>query len=241
MRGSKILSWIVLGALTLGVLAMLSLVMYQQGVTANESKAQQAEITALQAGLKEANSRLEAQGEAPVPVPEVDDAADPPVVPLAPTQAQILSAFNVWCDLNTCRGKDGEDGDDAPAMTREEIFAGFSEWCSTDPRCVGQTGADGADSTVPGPQGRPPTPEEILAAVEVVCEGSDLCRGDAGKDGTNGTNGSDGRGIAKVECHTTGDWIFTYTDGTATTVPGPCRVVQPTPTPTPTASITKGR
>jgi hypothetical protein len=230
MRGSKVLSWVVLGSLALGVVLMLGLVTYRQGVSAEESAQQHAEIVALQAGLDEANARLEAEGAAPVPVPSVEPGADAPVVPIAPTQDQILSAFDVWCDLRSCDGSDGADGEDAPAMTREQIFAGFSQWCSTDPRCVG---TDGADSTVPGPAGRPPTEAEVLAAVNTVCSTTDLCRGPAGKDGTDG---EDGRGIAKVECHTTGDWIFTWTDGTASTVTGPCRVMQPEPSPTATTT-----
>lgn len=227
----------------LALAVILLFVLNQLAAGDDERHQQAAQISALEAGLDEANARLEAQGEppVPVPVPDVSPGAETPVVPVAPTQAQILSAFDVWCDLRSCHGSDGKDGDDAPPMTRQQIFAGFTAWCSTDPRCVGQPGSDGADSTIPGPPGRPPTAEEILAAVEVVCEGSDLCRGPAGKDGTHGTNGSDGRGIAKVECHTTGDWIFTYDDGTATTVEGPCRVAQPSPTPTPTPTTTKGQ
>lgn len=240
MRGSKVLSWVVLGAITTAVVAMLGLVMYQQGVSAHDSEMQQAEITALQAGLDEANARLEAGGEQPVPVPSVEPGADPPVIPLGPTQDQILTAFDIWCDLESCHGSDGKDGKDAPPMTQKQIFTGFSEWCSTDPRCVGMPGApgaDGEDSTIPGPPGRPPTPQEVLDAVKVVCADG-ACVGPAGRDGTNG---SDGRGIAKTECHTTGDWIITYTDGTAGTTPGPCRVVQPSPQPSPTATTTKGR
>lgn len=240
MRGSKVLSWVVLGAITTAVVAMLGLVMYQQGVSAHDREMQQAEITALQAGLDEANARLEAGGEQPVPVPSVEPGADPPVIPLGPTQDQILTAFDIWCDLESCHGSDGEDGEDAPPMTQKQIFTGFSEWCSTDPRCVGMPGApgaDGEDSTIPGPPGRPPTPQEVLDAVKVVCADG-ACVGPAGKDGSNG---SDGRGIAKTECHTTGDWIITYTDGTAGTTPGPCRVVQPSPQPSPTATTTKGR
>jgi hypothetical protein len=197
---------------------------------AQERATQHAEIVALQAGLQEANARLEAQGEQPVDVPVVETGDEPPVVPIAPTQEQILAAFDVWCDLRSCRG---DDGDDAPPMTRAQIFAGFTAWCSTDPRCVGK---DGSDSTVPGPPGRAPTPEEILAAVEVVCA-------DGACDGEDGTNGKDGRGIADTECHTTGDWIITYDDGTASTRPGPCRVMEtsPSPSPAPTPTPMKGR
>lgn len=239
-KAVSVLSWTVPLAVMVALGLLLSIVLSRLDVGAAERDAQQAEITALQSGLAEANARLEAQGEPPVPVPETEPGDAPPVVPIAPTQTQILSAFDVWCDLRSCHGSDGDDGDDAPPMTQEQIFTGFATWCSTDPRCVGETGAtgdDGADSTTPGPPGRPPTAQEILAAVEVVCADG-ACVGPAGKDGKDGTAG---RGIEKVECHTTGDWIIHYTDGTAGTTPGPCRVMQPSPEPSPTANTTKGR
>jgi len=110
-------------------------------------------------------------------------------------------------------GADGADGSDG------------------EPGPTGPAGADGAD----GANGEP-GPEGAQGAT-----GPQGPAGPAGAAGPTGLQGADGRGIAKVECHSTGDWIFTYTDGTAATVPGPCRAVQPTPTPTPTASITKGR
>lgn len=227
---------LIMVALAAGVFWVLS----QFASDETELQRQAAEIAALEAGMEEANARLEAEGEQPVPVPSVDPGDDTPVVPIAPTQAQILSAFQVWCDQESCHGSDGEDGEDAPPMTRQQIFAGFTEWCSTDPRCVGKPGSDGADSTTPGPPGRAPTAEEILAAVEVVCA-NDACDGEDGTDGTNGTNGKDGRGFVDVECLSTGDWVFTLDDGTALTATGPCRAVQPSPTPTPTATTTKGR
>lgn len=198
MRGSKILSWVVLGSLALGLVLMLGLVAYRQGVATQENEQQHAEIVALQAGLDEANARLEAEGAAPVPVPSVDPGADAPVVPIAPSQEQILSAFDVWCDLHSCHGSDGSDGEngkDAPPMTQAQILAGFTEWCSTSDLCVGvdgTNGADGEDSTVPGPPGRPPTAEEVVAAVETVCGGSDLCRGPQGVHGVQGAQGIPG-------------------------------------------------
>jgi hypothetical protein len=92
---------------------------------------------------------------------------------------------------------------------------------------AGTAGDDGAPGTA-GPQG------------ETGQQGAQGPPGATGAKGDTGATGAQGRGIAKVECHSTGDWIITYTDGTAGTTPGPCRVVQPTPTPTPTASTTKG-
>jgi hypothetical protein len=179
---------------------------------AQERDTQHAEIVALQAGMDEANTRIEALGGQPVPVPTASPGTDAPVVPVGPTQEQILSAFDVWCDLRDCYGSDGTNGKDAPPMTRQQVLAAFSDWCSTNVLCVGK---DGDDSTVPGPAGRPPTAEEVQEAVQVVCGAdNELCTGPAG---------ADGRGIAKTECLETGDWIVTYTDGVADTEVGPCR------------------
>lgn len=70
----------------------------------------------------------------------------------------------------------------------------------------GKDGANGADSTVPGPTG-PVGPV-----------------GPAGATGAAGTNGVDGRGIQSMTCSEDGSWYITYTDGTAMSTPGPCRV-----------------
>lgn len=99
----------------------------------------------------------------------------------------------------------------------------------------GETGPPGADGE-PGTDGANGEPGADGADGTDGVDGQD---GAPGVNGTNGTNGKDGRGIAKVECHSTGDWIFTFTDGTASTVTGPCRAVQSSPSPTPTT--TKGQ
>jgi hypothetical protein len=213
MLGSKILSWVVLGALTLGVVAMLSLVMYQQGISANESEAQQAEITALQAGLDEANTRLEAQGEPPVPVPEVEpDGTQPQIIIGEPGPRGFTGASGPQGRT----GPPGEIGPRGPLGPRGP---------------AGADGLDGANGT-DGVDGEPGTPG---------ADGADGADGAPGADGADGADGAPGRGITKVECRTSpdvpndgGDWIFTYTDGTTTTVAGPCRAITPTPTPTTT-------
>lgn len=220
MRAGRPRPWAWVFTIVVGVVlgAVLWLIFARLEAGAVERDAQQAAIVALQAGLQEANGRLEAQGSTPVAVPEVEPGDDPPVVPIAPTQEQILDAFDVWCDLRSCHG---DDGDDAAPMTQKQIFTSFAAWCSTDSRCVGK---DGADSTTPGPPGRAPLPDEILAAVKVVCADG-ACDGPAGKDG------KDGRGIQDVECLDTGDWVITLTDGSALTASGPCRAVEPSPSP----------
>jgi hypothetical protein len=230
MRGFKLMSWVVLAAMILLILVMLTIVIHRLDTGAFERDQQAAEISALQAGLDEANARLEDRGEEPVPVPDLEGSTPVPVMPVAPTQEQILSAFDVWCGENECRG---EDGDDAPRMTQAQLFEGFSTWCSTDPRCVGTPGTDGA-------KGRPPTAEEVLQAVRAVCETGDACRGPSGKDGSPGTPGKDAPRIVSAECVTrSNDLIFRMSDGTALTAANACS--PPAAAPTPAPATTKGK
>lgn len=241
-RGSRVLSWVVLGAVAFGIVIMLSLVMYQQGLNSHDSDRQQAEIAALQAGLDEANERLERRGEDPVPVPSVAPGADPraPQVIIGdqgpgPTPAQIAAAVSEYCSGGRCEGS---------GPTKAQVSAAVAEYCA-DGACRGEPGADAppAPAGKQGERGPGPTAEQIAAAVDAYCAAG-ACRGadgTNGSDGANGLPGKDGRGIAKTECHSTGDWIITYTDGTAGTTPGPCRVVQQAPTPTPSTTTTKGR
>lgn len=111
-------------------------------------------------------------------------------------------------------GPPGETGPRGPLGPRGETGAVGS---------VGATGETGPTGAI-GPQGEPGP------------QGDQGTAGAPGTTGAKGERGDDGRGIAKVECHTTGDWIFTYTDGTASTVTGPCRVMQPEPSPTATTT-----
>lgn len=60
--------------------------------------------------------------------------------------------------------------------------------------------------------------------------------GPAGKDGANGKDGAPGaagRGISSVACLDSGDWQFTFTDGTTQSVAGPCKVMTTLPDPAP--------
>lgn len=116
-------------------------------------------------------------------------------------------------------GKDGRDGKDGKSGL------------------PGQDGADGTDGT-DGANGAPATPVDGKDGTDGL-DGTNGTDGKDGRDGTDGAPGAPGRGIAKVECHSTGDWIITYTDGTAGTADGPCRVAQSAPSPT--ATTTKGR
>jgi len=242
---------LIMVALAAGVFWVLS----QFASDETELQRQAAEITALEAGLDEANSRLEAEGEQPVPVPSVDSEGTVDVIPIPPTPEQTSAAVADWFaahDLSLTPGY-SEAMQDAVAryLTRNPPPAGKDGSGPTDQQIadaaaaylIANPPADGTDGTN-GADGR--------GVVSAVLDGCDVVftytNGDTdrvgpicGKDGTNGSNGSDGRGIAKTECHTTGDWIITYTDGSAGTTPGPCRVVQPSPQPSPTASTTKGR
>jgi len=228
------------------VAAILLWILNQIEAGAQERDTQHAEIVALQSGLQEANARLEAQGESPVPVPTVGTDGEVSVVPIPPTQEETAAAVAAWFathDLSLTSGYSDAmqdavarylsrnppaPGKDAPPPADQQIAAAAATYLMAHPP------ADGTD-------GR--------GVAEVSFEGCDIVftYTDGATDrigpicGKDGTNGKDGRGFVEVECHTTGDWIFTWTDGTASTVPGPCRVSEPTPTPTPSASTTKGR
>lgn len=190
-------------AIASGVIWILS----QFAADDSELQRQAAEIAALEAGMEEANARLEAEGEQPVPVPSVAPGA-------GPQQPQIIL------------GERGPQGERGPAGVRGPQGRTGPPGETGPPGPIGQVGPDGAPGE-PGPAG------------EIGPQGPSGPEGPTGPAGVPGESGSDGRGIADIICHTTGDWIITLTDGTALTVDGPCRVPQPEPTPT--ATTTKGR
>jgi hypothetical protein len=242
---------LIMVALAAGVFWVLS----QFASDETELQRQAAEITALEAGLDEANSRLEAEGEQPVPVPSVDSEGTVNLVPVPPTSEQTSAAVADWFaarDLSLTPGyseamqdavaryltrNPPPAGKDGSGPTDQQIADAAAAYLIANPPADGVDGSNGAD-------GR--------GVVSAVLDGCDVVftytNGDTdrvgpicGNDGADGTNGSDGRGISDITCHTTGDWIITLTDGTALTVKGPCRAIQPEPTPTPSASTTKGR
>lgn len=103
------------------------------------------------------------------------------------------------------RGPRGFDGQDGKSVIGPRGPAGVD-------------GTDGADGeSVTGPQG--PAGESVVGP-----QGPAGPTGPAGKDGKDGATGPQGVGIATVTCQENGDWIFTLTDQTTITVPGPCRV-----------------
>lgn len=193
------------------------------------------QIESLSRTVQEANDRLEAVGEAPVPVPAAST---------APAQGQ--------------RGQDGVAGDTGPQgepgrpPTGAEIAAGVSMYCSVRIDCAGPAGQDGRPGTAgqdgtdgddgapgvagapgePGAPGRAPTAEEIAAAVAAFCgTPSSPCAGPkgdpgaAGMPGAPGAPGAPGRGIDRIECADDSQWRVYYTDDPSVgyPVPGPCR------------------
>lgn len=140
MRGFKLMSWVVLAAMILLILVMLTIVIHRLDTGASERDQQAAEISALQAGLDEANARLEARGEAPVPVPAGE--------PSAPQVVAIPGEDGADGERGPA-GKDGTDGAPGERGPRGEM---------------GPPGIDGAD----GAQGLPGRDAPRVVGVECV-------------------------------------------------------------------------
>lgn len=142
-------------------------------------------------------------------------------------------------------GADGKDGTDAPSLD--------------DLRPIIRAEVAKIPAPSDGQDGRTPSAEEVAAAITTLCggdcggpagadgkagvDGQDGVDGTDGRDGVDGTNGvdgkagqdgKDGRSITAVSCDAAGDWQITFSDGTTSTITGPCRVVTPEPTPDPT-------
>lgn len=123
---------------------------------------------------------------------------------VGPTDAQMDAALARYCSTRDC----------TPGPTQAQVAEALSDLCSkAGIRC---RGADGKDSTVPGP---PPTEAQMDATLARYCDARNECQGDAG---ANGLDGSDGRGILSTQC-TTGGWITEYTDGFVGSDSAPCR------------------
>jgi Collagen triple helix repeat (20 copies) len=103
----------------------------------------------------------------------------------------------------------------------------------------GLPGVNGPTGTT-GPTGELGGNGQNGAAGPAGADGSAGANGVDGTPGPAGANGTDGRGITSIECvdsaatvpptPVTSDWVITYTDGTTSTTPGPCRL---TPVATP--------
>lgn len=95
----------------------------------------------------------------------------------------------------------------------------------------GFPGVNGPTGVV-GPAGEPGGNGQNGAAGTDGSVGPNGVDGAAGAPGPAGANGTDGRGITLIGCvdsattvPPTSDWVITYTDGTTSTTPGPCRVI----------------
>lgn len=129
------------------------------------------------------------------------------------------------------KGDTGDTGSPGRTPTAGEIAASVATYCTLGNNCVGSTGATGAkgDPGAPGEsiKGDPGDPSTV--------PGQPGVNGANGSNGLDGTPGTPGRGITGIECvdsavtvpptPVTSDWVITYTDGTTSTTPGPCRVI----------------
>lgn len=120
----------------------------------------------------------------------------------------------------------GKDGKDAPKPTDQQIAAQVAAYLIAHPPA---DGADGHNGTA----GRGVV-SSALDGCDVVFTYTDgttdrigpICGAD-GHDGADSTvPGPAGRGIESVACpdDEDDDWIYSFTDGTTQTIPGPCRV-----------------
>lgn len=89
---------------------------------------------------------------------------------------------------------------------------------------AGPPGADGP----PGPAGPAGPAGERGPAGKNGEAGPPGPAGPAGQDGAPGADGQPGRGLESITCGDDAAWHITYTDGTSTTVSGPCHVATPT-------------
>jgi hypothetical protein len=178
MRVLKVLSWVIPVAIAAGVVMLLALVLYQLDVGAAERDEQHAEIVALQAGLEEANARLEAQGEDPVDVPDVEGG------PEAPAPQVIL-------------GERGPEGAPGPPGVRGPQGRTGPPGEIGPPGPVGPRGPKG-DVGATGAQGRGiasmqcATGGWVITYTDGLGETGGPCQGPQGEVGPQGVHGEQG-------------------------------------------------
>ncbi len=112
----------------LALAAVLLLILNQLAAGQDERQQQAAQITALQAGLDEANERLADEGEPPVDVPGVEPGDDP-------QDPVIIQGERGFTGATGAQGRTGPPGEIGPRGP------------------LGPRGEPGKDSTVPGPAG----------------------------------------------------------------------------------------
>lgn len=170
-------------ALAAGVFWILS----QFAADDTELQRQAAEIAALEAGMEEANARLEAEGEQPVPVPSVEPGGEalPP---------QIIIGERGFTGAQGIQGRTGPPGETGPpGRPGKDGMDGRPGADGLD----GEPGADGADGT-DGKDGADGLP------------GKDGLDGAPGKDGLPGADGAQGPpGTARPGTYTCPEGQFT--------------------------------
>lgn len=97
-----------------------------------------------------------------------------------PTQAQLVAAVAAYCGTQECVGPQGGIGPEGPAGVTPSVAPGPPGADGID----GQDGNDGNDGN-DGAPGRPPTADEVAAAVSEYC-GTGACTGPAGANGVDG-------------------------------------------------------
>lgn len=96
------------------------------------------------------NDRGQCQG------PRGKDSVEPGPRGPGPDDAQVLSAVTTYCSGGVCKGENGSDATDAQVKTAVETYCGEHGGCK---------GADGDDSTVPGPSGPEPINTKFVDAL----------------------------------------------------------------------------
>lgn len=139
-----------------------------------------------------------------------------------PDPAEIMGMIE---GMRGPRGDSGSVGPAGPPPTFASVLEALRVYCAGGV-CVGASGEPG----VPGLPGEPGAPGPAGADGAQGLTGAQGEPGPPGPAGAPGANGLDGRGLASLECVDTeesSDWLVTFTDGTTTTVVGPCRLRGP--------------
>jgi hypothetical protein len=178
-KAIRALSWIVPLAIMATIGILLAIILAELDAADTERDQQHAEIVALQAGLDEANARLEAEGEQPVPVPDVEPGA-------AQQPPQIIL------------GERGPQGDRGPAGVRGPQGRTGPPGEIGPPGPVGPRGPKGDPGDV-GASGRGIQSMQCATGGWVITYTDSLtepdggpCRGPQGEPGPQGVHGEQG-------------------------------------------------
>lgn len=206
----------------------------ERNILASRVEELETDVAAYDAATRKANRRLVDAGKKPVTVPSQPVAV--PVVSGEPvlTAAGVLTM--IQSEVASTRGTLTQSQRDAivsaaavraarslpdRALSDTELRALVRREVARIP--VPVAGPAGA----PGRDGRPPTQDELTAALAALCGGS--CRGadgpsgpdgERGEQGPRGDTGADGRGVTSIDCTDASELVVTYSDGTTQTVQG---------------------